>query len=188
MVRDINQLEDDIGLAKRIIETVLYNDPDIVELIDNPNIDKDCPEDLVYENLFPFIKVPGTQDESKNFICYEVDDMGEIARNDRMKQQIVQFVVFVHKDLIKTKYGMPRHDAFGLVIRDLFNRSHLFGHELKLISSKGSTTDTDYYTRALRFQLITPEVAQDGLFDNRYERLSLNRKDRKIVRENVQNQ
>ena len=185
MVRNINQLEDDISLAKRIIETVLYNDPDIVELIDNPNIDPECPEDLVYENLFPFIKVPGTQDESKNFICYEVDDMGEIARNDRMKQQIIQFVVFVHKGLIETRYGMPRHDAFGLVIRDLFNRSHLFGHELKLISSKGGVTDTDYYTRTLRFQLITPEVAQDCLFDNRYERLSLNNQDRRIVREHV---
>lgn len=185
MVRDINQLEDDIGLAKRIIETVLYNDPDIVELIDNHNIDPECPEDLVYENLFPFIKVPGTQDESKNFICYEVDDMAEISRNDRMKQQIIQFVVFVHKDLIKTKYGAPRHDMFGMVIRDLFNRSHLFGHELKLVQSKGGVTDTEYYTRTLKFQLITPEVAQDGLFDNRYERLSLNRQDRKIVRENA---
>ena len=171
MIRDINNLEDDIGLAKRIIETVLYSDPDIVELIDNPNIDPECPEDLVYENLFPFIKVPGTQDESKNFICYEVDDMSDISRNDRMKQQIIQFVVFVHKDLIKTRYGAPRHDMFGYVIRDLFNRSHLFGHELKCISSKGGTTDTDYYTRALRFQLITPEQTQDGLFENRYERL-----------------
>ena len=188
MIRDINALEDDISLTKRIIENVLYNDPDIVELIDNPNIDPECPEDLVYENLFPFIKIPGIQDESKNFICYEVDDMADISRNDRMKQQIIQFVVFVHKDLIKTKYGAPRHDMFSYVIRDLFNRSHLFGHELKLVQSKGGITDSNYYTRTLKFQLITPEVAQDGLFDNRYERLSLNRQDRKIVRENVQNQ
>lgn len=185
MVRDINQLEDDIGLAKRIIETVLYNDPDIVELIDNSKIDPECPEDLMYENLFPFIRVPGTQDTSGSYICYEVDDMWDIARNDRMKQQYIQFVVFVHKDLIKTKYAVPRHDLFGMVIRDLFNRSHLFGHELKLVQSRGGTTDTDYYTRTLKFQLITPEVTQDGLFDNRYERLSLNRQDRKIVRENV---
>lgn len=185
MKRDIQNLEDDIGLSKRIIETVLCNDADIVELIDNQNIDPASPEDLLYTHLFPFIRVPSTQDVSQNFICYEVDDMSEISRNDRMKQQIVQFVVFVHKDLIKTKYGVPRHDLISMVIRDLFNRSHLFGHELKLISSRGSVTDTNYYTRTLKFQLITPEVTQDGLFDNRYERLSLNRNDRKIVRENV---
>lgn len=185
MVRDINQLEDDIGLAKRIIETVLYNDPDIVELIDNHKISPDTPEELMWENLFPVIRVPGTQDESKNYICYEVDDMSELSRNDRMKQQYIQFVVFVHKDLIKTKYGAPRHDMFGYIIRDLFNRSHLFGHELKLVQSKGGVTDTDYYTRTLKFQLITPEVTQDGLFDNRYERLSLNAHDKRLVIENV---
>lgn len=188
MIRDINQIEDDISLAKRIIESVLYNDPDIVELIDNPTIDPEMPEDLMYANIFPFIRVPGTQDTSGNYICYEVDDMLDLSRNDRMKQQYIQFVVFVHKDLIRTKYGAPRHDMFGMIIRDLFNRSHLFGHELKLVQSRGGTTDTDYCTRTLKFQLITPEVAQDGLFDNRYERLSLNRQDRKIVRENVQNQ
>lgn len=185
MKRNIQQLEDDIGLAKRIIETVLYSDEDIIELLDNPNLDPSAPEEYVYENLFPFIKIPGTQDESKNFICYEVDDMADISRNDRMKQQYIQFVIFVHKDLIKTNYGVPRHDMFGYLIRDLFNRSHLFGHELKLISNRGSTTDTDYYTRTLKFQLITPEVTQDGLFDNRYERFSLNARDRRIVRENV---
>ena len=185
MQRNIQELEDDIGLAKRIIETVLCNDADIIELIDNPNLDPSVPEEYIYENLFPFIKIPGTQDESKNFICYEVDDMADISRNDRMKQQYIQFVVFVHKDLIKTKYGVPRHDMFGYVIRDLFNRSHLLGHELKLISNRGGTTDTDYYTRTLKFQLITPEVTQDGLFDNRYERFSLNAHDRRIIRENV---
>lgn len=185
MKRNIQQLEDDISLAKRIIETVLYSDEDIIELLDNPNLDPSAPEEYVYENLFPFVKIPGTQDESKNFICYEVDDMADISRNDRMKQQYIQFVVFVHKDLIKTKYGVPRHDLFGMVIRDLFNRSHLFGHELKLVQSRGSVTDTDYYTRTLKFQLITPEVTQDGLFDNRYERFSLNAHDRRIVREDV---
>lgn len=171
MVRDIQTLEDDIGLIKRIIENVLYRDSDIVELIDNPKIDKDSPEDLMYENLFPFIRIPGTQDSSKNFICYEVDDMGEISRNDIIKQQYIQFVVFVHKDLIKTKYGIPRHDAIGYILRDLFNRSRMFGHTVKLISNRGGTTDTDYYTRTLKFQLITPEQTQDGLFENRYERL-----------------
>lgn len=186
MIRDINQLEDDIGLTKRIIETVLYNDPDIVELIDDQDLDPECPEDLMYTKIFPFVRIPGTLDTSGNYICYEVDDMSAIARNDRMKQQSIQFVVFIHKDLIKTKYGAPRHDMLGYVIRDLFNRSHLFGHELKLVQSRGGVTDTDYYTRTLKFELITPEVAQDGLFDNRYERLSLNRQDRKIVRENVQ--
>lgn len=187
MIRDIQKIEDDISLAKRVIETVLCGDADIVEIIDNPKIDPTAPEDLLYENLYPFIRIPGTQDTSRNYICYSIDDMPDEIRNDRMKQQFIQFVVFVHKDLVKTKYGVARHDLLGYLIRDLFNRSHLFGHELKLVMNREGVTDTDYTTRTLKFQLITPEVTQDGLFDNRYERFSLNANDKRLVRENVRN-
>ena len=187
MIRDINQIEDDISLAKRIIESVLYNDADIIEVLNNSDINPDCPEEILYNGIFPFIRIPGTQDVSKNFITFSIDDISSSERNDRMKQQYIQFVVFVHKDLVKTRYGVARHDLLAYIIRDLFNRSHLFGHELKLISNKEYVTDTDYTTRTLKFQLITPEVTQDGLFDNRYERFSLNAHDKQLVRENVRN-
>lgn len=183
MIRDINFIEDDISLSKRLIETVLCNDPDIIEIIDNPELDPNIPDEYLYNNIYPFVRIPGTQDVSKTFICYSIDDMSANEYNDRMKQQYIQFVVFVHKDLIKTKYGVARHDLLGYLIRDLFNRSHLFGHELKLVTDREGTTDTDYTTRTLKFQLTTPEVTQDGLFDNRYERFSLNAHDRRIVRE-----
>lgn len=183
MIRDINCLEDDISLSKRIIESVLCNDPDIIEILDNTTLDPNMPDEYLYENIYPFIRIPGTQDESKNYICYSIDDLSANEFNDRIKQQYVQFTIFVHKDLVKTKYGVARHDLLGYLIRDLFNRSHLFGHELKLVYDREGVTDTDYTTRTLKFQLITPEVTQDGLFDNRYERFSLNAHDRRIVRE-----
>lgn len=183
MIRDINYLEDDISLSKRIIESVLCNDPDIIEILDNTTLDPNMPDEYLYENIYPFIRIPGTQDESKNYICYSIDDLSANEFNDRIKQQYVQFTIFVHKDLVKTKYGVARHDLLGYLIRDLFNRSHLFGHELKLVYDREGVTDTDYTTRTLKFQLITPEVTQDGLFDNRYERFSLNAHDRRIVRE-----
>lgn len=185
MIRDIQHLEDDISLVKRIIESVLCGDADIVEVINNPDIDPSYPDELLFNNIYPFIRIPGAQDTSKNFICYSVDDLGENDKNDRMKQQCIQFSIFVHNDLVRTKYGVARHDLLGYLIRDLFNRSHLFGHELKLVYNREGTTDTDYCSRTLRFQLTTPEVTQDGLFDNRYERFSLNAHDRRIVRENV---
>ena len=185
MSRDIQNIEDDISLTKRIIETVLCGDADLVEIIDNPTIDPSVPEDLLYKSIYPFVRIPGAQDMSQSYICYSVDDMSAHERNDRMKQQYIQFVVFVHQDLVQTKYGVARHDLLGAIIRDLFNRSHLFGHELKLTNDKEYAVDNDYITRTLKFQLITPEVTQDGLFDNRYERFSLNAHDKRLVRENV---
>ena len=62
MKRDIQNIDDDIIRKKRLIETILYSDEDIVEILDNPEIDPMSPEDLVYSPnllsaLFLFIKI-----------------------------------------------------------------------------------------------------------------------------------
>ena len=127
MKRDIQNIDDDIIRKKRLIEQILYSDEDIVEILDNPDIDPESPEDLVYENIFCFLRIPGTQDISKNFITFTVDDTERIPSNSVMKTQTIQFVIFVHKDNIKTKYGMARHDLLGYLIRDIFNLSNKLG-------------------------------------------------------------
>lgn len=154
MKRDIQNVDDDIVRKKRLIEQILYSDGDIVEVLDNPNIDPESPEDLVYENIYPFIRIPGTQDVSKNFITFTIDDTERIPSNNVMKTQTIQFVIFVHKDNIKTKYGMARHDLLGYLIRDIFNLSNKLGPHMELISNREGVTDADYHTRTLKFELI----------------------------------
>jgi type III secretion system FlhB-like substrate exporter len=66
MRRDIQNVDDDIIRKKRIIEQALYSDPDIVEVLDDADIDPSCPEDLLYSSIWPFIRIPGVQDKSKN--------------------------------------------------------------------------------------------------------------------------
>lgn len=154
MKRDIQKVDDDIIRKKRLIEQILYSDEDIVEILDNPDIDPECPEDLVYENIYPCIRIPGTQDVSKNFITFTVDDTERMLSNSVMKTQTIQFVIFVHKDHIKTKYGMARHDLLGYLIRDIFNLSNKLGPQMELLSNREGVTDTDYHTRTLRFELI----------------------------------
>ena len=154
MKRNIQNINDDIARKKRLIEKILYSDEDIVEILDNPRIDPSTPEDLVYENIWPCIRIPGTQDESKNFITFTVDDIERSPSNPVMKSQIVQFVIFVHKDHIKTKYGIPRHDLLGYLIRDIFNLSNKLGPQMELAGNREYVTDTDYNTRTLRFELI----------------------------------
>ena len=154
MKRDIQKVDDDIIRKKRLIEQILYSDEDIVEILDNPNLSPDTPEDYVDENIFSFLRIPGTQDVSKNFITFIVDDMGRTPNNQVMKSQYVQFVVFVHKDFVKTKYGMTRHDLIGYLIRDIFNLSNKLGPQMELVSNREGITDTDFYTRTLKFELI----------------------------------
>ena len=154
MKRDIQKIDDDIIRKKRIIERILYSDEDIIEVLDNPNLSPDAPEEYVGENIFGFLRVPGTQDVSKNFITFIVDDMGRTPSNQVMKSQYVQFVVFVHKDLVKTKCGVERHDLLGYLIRDIFNLSNCLGPQMELVSNKEGIADNDFCTRTLKFELI----------------------------------
>lgn len=154
MKRDIQAVDDDIIRKKRIIEQELYSDPDIIELLDNPNLDQSAPEDYIYENIYPFIRIPGVQDVAKNFITFSVSDMGRTPGNEVMKTQYVQFVIFVHRDLVKTKFGMTRHDCIGYLIRDIFNLSNVLGPQMNLVSNVEGVTDSDYLTRTLKFELV----------------------------------
>lgn len=154
MKRDIQRVDDDIIHKKRIIEQTLYSDVDIVEVINDVDVDPSCPEDLVYSSIFPFIRIPGTQDKSKCYITFSISDIGIIPNNEVMKTQYVQFVIFVHEDLVKTNYGMERHDCLGYLIRDIFNLSNKLGPQMRLISNSEGSTDTNYVTRTLRFELV----------------------------------
>ena len=154
MRRDIQHIDDDIIRKKRIIEQALYSDPDIVEVLGDPDIDPSCPEDLLWSSIWPFIRIPGVQDKSKNHITFSISDMGLSSRNEVMKNQYVQFVVFVHKDLVKTNFGMSRHDCLGYLIKSIFHLSNMLGSQLVLISSAEGVTDTDYITRTLKFELV----------------------------------
>ena len=185
MKRDIQKVDDDIIRKKRLIEQILYSDEDIIEILNNPDLDPEVPEDYVGENIFPFLRIPGTQDVSKNFITFTIDDMGRIPNNQVMKSQYVQFVVFVHKDLVKTKYGMARHDLLGYLIRDIFNLSNALGLQMELINNREGITDNDFYTRTLKFEIIT-DNSNKPFRTNPYERKSIvNQHDKNLQRNSL---
>ena len=185
MKRDIQFIDDDIIRKKRIVEQMLYSDPDIVEVIDDRDIDASCPEELVYSSVYPFIRIPGVQDKSKNYITFSISDTGLSSRNEVMKNQYVQFVIFVHKDLAKTQFGMARHDCLGYLIKDVFHLSNMLGSQMNLVSSVEGATDTNYLTRTLKFELTVPNSVQPYK-TNKYERDSiLNNHDRGVRRESV---
>ena len=185
MIRDIQNIDDDIVRKKRIIGQMLYNDPDIIEVLENPTLDPSCPEDALYVNIFPFIRIPGTQDVSKSYITFMLDDMEKSQFNKSMKLQYLKVVIFVHKDLVKTKWGADRHDLLAYLVRDVFHLSNSLGLQLSLVSNREGVTDTDYCTRTLQFEMTTPNSVQP-FNTNKYERNSIvDRKDRVLQRQEV---
>ena len=185
MKRDIQNIDDDIIRKKRIIGQMHYSDPDIIEVLDNPELDPSCPEDALYVNIYPFIRIPGTQDVSKSYITFMLDDMDKSQFNKSMKSQYLKVVIFVHKDLTKTKWGAERHDLLGYLVKDIFHLSNSLGMQLTLLSDREGVTDADYCTRTLQFEMTTPNSVQ--IFNtNKYERNSIvNRKDKVVQRQEV---
>ena len=166
MIRDIQNIDDDISRMKRQIKQMLIADTDILEALHNPDIDIDSPDEFLDNNIFGFIRIPGTQDTVRNFICVTVDDIEEHRFNEVMKLQDITFAAICHLSDMKTEYGVDRHDLLGYLIRDSINWTNLFGLQFKLIYNKESTIDGDYYCRTLKFEAIKPNSLNNARMAN----------------------
>ena len=185
MIRDIQKIRDDIIEKKGTIGELFYTDPDIIEVLDNSKIDPTCPDEAMYECIYPFIRIPGVQDASQSYICYTFDDNGTGSVNKSMKTQFLKVVVFVHQDIVKTKLGIGRHDILGCLIKDVLNQSNALGTQLNCVFDREGATDTNYVTRTLQFEMTVPGNFQP-FNTNKYERKSIvGRQDKTVRREQV---
>lgn len=151
MIRDIQNISDDISIMKRQIKQKLIDDPDILEAL-HSEIDIDSPDEFLDTHIFGFLRIPDTQDTVRNFICISVDDIEDHRFNEVIKIQSLQFTVISHLSDIKTEYGIDRHDLLGYLIRDTFNWTNMFGLQFHLIYNKEGNIDGDYYCRTLKFE------------------------------------
>lgn len=167
MIRDFQNIDDDIICKKRIIKEILYNDPDIIELLDNPDLDPDSPDEYLGVNIFPAVHIEPVQSTVQNFICFDIDDVDVNDQNGMMKEQQCTFRVFCHEDDLSTPYGAERHDLLGYCIRDNFQWSNILGYQLRLTYDVSGTTDTRYVCRTLKFRMTTPSSPYQGRMDNK---------------------
>lgn len=166
MIRDIQNIDDDICSMKRKIKQRLISDPDILEALHNPEIPLDSPDEYLDTNIYGFIRIPQTQDTARNFICFIVDDIEQHQGNTHYKIQQIQFTCICHLEEMKTKYGVDRHDLLGYLIRDHFNWTNMFGLQFKLVYNKESTIDSDYYCRTLKFESETTNSLNNATRSN----------------------
>lgn len=105
-------------------------------------------------NIRPYLFIPDTQTEVKNYVCYQIM-FDELPRyNNTQKYTEVTFNIFVNgNDRSDKLTGIPRHDLIASIIREKFNWSNIFGMQTHLISSKESVTDNNYLVRTLVFQI-----------------------------------
>lgn len=169
MMRDIQNIDDDIIAAKRLIREKLYSDPDVIEALHNPDLDPDEPDSFLDKNIFDYIRLPGTTTDVSNYICFDIKQERNSYTNEHMKIQKYIFMVFCHEDDIKTQYGMSRHDLLSYLIRDIFNFSNMFGTQIIEYSNVPGISDAHYSSRTISFEAATPNSLQKAVKTNKYE-------------------
>ena len=168
--------DDNIRIKEQIKDTFL-NCPELLyaihnkelesELFDedgNLNIDEDG--NLTGEvdryfgensNIRPFLFIPETQDEVKNYVCYQTSYSDLVRYNDKEKKLIVTFTIFVNgKDSIDKPTNIPRHDLIASIIREKIAWIGLEISTTTPFGDKESTTDNNYLVRTLQYEVTLP--------------------------------
>ena len=170
MIRNMQNIADDISSMKRQIKQNLIEDTDILEAL-HSEIDIDSPDEFLDTHIFGFLRIPNTQDTVRNFICVTVDDIEDHRFNEVMKLQVLQFTAICHLSDMKTEYGIDRHDLLSYLIRDTFNWTNMFGLQFHLIYNKESVIEGDYYCRTLKFEAVKPNSLNNARMANPRDKL-----------------
>lgn len=148
-----------IDYKNQIIKDILFNsdDPtlstDIVNAIDSEYIG--CEEELIYENIFPYLRIPNTQTETKAYITISVDMPKVSTKNYFFKDMLITINVIVHEDIMKmpARYSATRADYISSLINKVFNGNKEYGNvPLEYVSDVESVLLNKYFVRSLRFR------------------------------------
>ena len=168
--------DDNIRIKKQIKDTFL-NCPELLYAIHNKELESELFDEdgnlninedgkLTGEvdryfggnsNIRPFLFIPETQDEVKNYVCYQTSYSDLVRYNDKEKKLIVTFTIFVNgKDSIDKLTNIPRHDLIASIIREKFAWIGLEISTTTPFGDKESTTDNNYLVRTLQHEVTLP--------------------------------
>ena len=106
-------------------------------------------------NIRPYLYIPTSQDEVRNYLCYHIGFSEFPKYNAVEKYCDITFSIFCNgQDINDVETGIARHDLIASIIREYFNWSLVFDSRCRLVSDKETTTDNNYVTRTLVFELI----------------------------------
>jgi hypothetical protein len=105
--------------SENIIKALTYP---LTNFLEQPT--SEDPISLIYTQIFPYAKVPTTQDTAKTFITMK---FGYKPDGVFYKVSNIWFYVITHISLVRTDYGMLRYDFIINEIDKLFNSQRGIG-------------------------------------------------------------
>lgn len=147
-------VKDDVSKYKKETMELLIANDDVLTLIDEKKIVDEDPSELIYQNIFPYKRIPSTQEEVKAFILVAVDVPKVSLVNYFFKQMMLTITVVCHAGKMKTSYGGTRVDLLTAAIRNILNGNKEYnGKRLEYVSDlEGVLTGGNYFYREMRFK------------------------------------
>lgn len=111
----------DIGRYKnRIMSHILSSDDICKALLDKKEVSDDDKDNLIYNQIFPYLYVDETQNDVKSYVCIEVNI--PVAPNNTTKRLQIVVWAYSHKKCM----NYHKKDYFGTrpdIISDMIERS-----------------------------------------------------------------
>lgn len=137
---------------KRRLMLALAEDKQIFDLLSNDSIDPDCYDDLIFNNIFPFLKVDFTETEAGNYIGVGID-YPLVRKNDTYRNSQITFLIICNTNTLRIGNGSySRVDAIAERIVELFQNNNMFGFPMKLYSDMEGIHSSRFYYRELIMQ------------------------------------
>ena len=124
----MSQILKDIGTCKSAIINSFLDDTEIMEVMLGKKFTDEQVENIVYNQVFPYLYIDETQTETKTYICCEVN-VPRIPTNT-IKDMTITIWVFCHKDIMKYSkkgYRGTRTDILADMIERNLRDSDEFG-------------------------------------------------------------
>lgn len=154
----------EIGEMKLTLIRKMIEDEDIVRLIDAPTDEAEYPDDLIYTRIFPYNRVPDTEQEVKTYITVIVNATSLPQRNDVTRNLAIIVRIYSHQDLMRVPgAGCDRIDMIGGYVDRLLNESADFGiGYVTLGSNTEHVLDSTHFFRELVFYTDALNHKRDG--------------------------
>lgn len=154
----------EIGEYKQKVMRRLLEDAELVKLVD-PNGIAEYPDDLLYTNLFPYGRIPDTEQETSVYITVVVNVPSIDKKNDLIRYVDFKIRIYSHADLMHVRgSGSDRIDLIAAHVDEMLNESYDFGiGYLRLTSNTEHTLDSKHHFRELIFRTDTLNYKRDGV-------------------------
>lgn len=151
-------MKDYIKEIKRHLMLALAKDDQIFDLLDNNEVEKDCYDDLIFNNIFPFLKVDFTETQAGNYIGVGVEFPLVRPKATQRNSQIT-FLVICNTNTLRIGNGSyARTDAISERIIEMFQDSGEFGYPMFIYSDTEGVLSSRFYYRKLILQSKTSNI------------------------------